>query len=211
MSKPNSKTLTVAAALLIVLALLILASPLLDRSMGLRGRTGAAPQFSAPANGLSQTSPDFQNDQGFPAPGNAPSGGTQGQTNPNFPNRQFTGQMPRNIFRFGFLSGLSGTIVYTIALLLSIVAAAGMFMNKAWGKILGIILAVLYAALALLNILPTLFFSAILRFSNPWNIALNILHLVLAIAVIVLASIPAKRLITPPPASTEPAPPTASA
>ena len=72
-----------------------------------------------------------------------------------------------------------------------------MFSVKRWGKVLGIIMAVFYLLLSLLALLPTLLIS-FMGIRNPLNIILGIVHLLLAVAVIVLASIPAKKLVLPP-------------
>ena len=64
---------------------------------------------------------------------------------------------------------MGGTIVYAIALLISLAAASGMFMAKRWGKILGIIMAVLYGLLALVSLLPILLIS-FMGIRNPLNL-----------------------------------------
>jgi hypothetical protein len=200
MSKLNSKTLTVAAILLVVLALLMLATPLLGPALGLTGRTGTVRQFQG--NGSTPNFQGFQNGQGNNSQGQGNS--AQGQTTPDLSNRQFQGRTGSSIFRLGFLNGVTGTIVYAVALLVSLGAAAGMFITKAWGKILGIIIAVLYAAIALISIVPSLLLSATFRLFNPLSIGLNVVHLVLAIAVIILALIPAKKLAAAPITTTTP-------
>ena len=206
MSKLNSKTLTIAATLLMVLALLVMATPLLRSSAGFAsGRTGINRPFV-----FQGTPVPGQNGQGFVIQGTPfPEGTTpQGQVNPNFPTtgRQFQGGQGISFLSLGFLSGVMGTVVYAIALLVSLAAALGMFLTKRWGKILGIVMAVLYGILALISLVPTLLMSFAFRAGNPLSIGLNVLHLVLAIAIIVLASIQAKKVANPitpvaPPAS----------
>ena len=151
MSKLNSKTLTIAAAVLMVLALLFMATPLL-RVTGISNanRTGFAGRFNG------QTTPGAPN--GFPGFGN----GTQGNgnsTNPTTPTnptgRTFNGGT-RSLFGLGLLSGITGTIVYGIALLVSLVAAVGMFLTKRWGQVLGIIMGVVYLILAVIGLIPTI-------------------------------------------------------
>jgi hypothetical protein len=206
MSKLNSITLTIAAVVLMVLALLFMATPLL-RVTGVTNRAGFNRQFNG------QTNPGGQN--GFPGLGN----GTQDQGNPTNPTnptvRQFPNR-PRGLLGFGLLSGITGTIVYGIALLVSLAAAVGMFLTKRWGQVLGIIMGIVYLLLAVVSFLP-LILTAFTRGLNPLSLVLTILHLILAVAVIVLALIPAKKILAPaapaaPAAPVTPAtPPAASA
>ena len=60
----------------------------------------------------------------------------------------------RSLFGLGLLSGITGTIVYGIALLVSLVAAVGMFLTKRWGQVLGIVMGVVYLILAVVSFLP---------------------------------------------------------
>jgi hypothetical protein len=190
MLKLNAKTLTIAAILLIVLALLFMATPLL-RISGASGRAGFNRQFNG------QTNPGSGN--GFVNPGNGtpaqggnfPNGGFQGQGNSTNPNRQFAGR--GSLLRLGFLSGLTGIIVYTIALLVSLAAALGMVFTKRWGQILGIVMGAIYLILALFSFLPTILLG-FARAINGLNLGLTIAHVVLALAVIVLAIISAKKV-----------------
>jgi hypothetical protein len=190
MSKLNSKTLTIAAVILIVLALVFMATPLL-RFSGISGRTTFNRQFNG------QTNPGGQNffqNQGNGTPGqgfNNPNGGSQGQGNSTNPNRQFAGR--GSLLRLGFLSGLTGIIVYTIALLVSLAAALGMVFTKRWGQILGIVMGAIYLILALFSFLPTILLG-FARAINGLNLGLTIAHVVLALAVIVLAIISAKKV-----------------
>jgi hypothetical protein len=191
MSKLNSKTLAIGAAILMVLALLFMATPLL-RVTGITGanRTGFAGRFNGSAT------PGGQN--GFPRFGN----GTQGQgnsTNPTTPTNPTTRQFPArtgSVLGLGLLSGITGTIVYGIALLVSLVAAVGMFLIRRWGQVLGIVMGVIYLILALVSFLP-LILAGFLRGLNFLSLGLTILHIVLAVAVIVLALIPAKKMLAP--------------
>jgi hypothetical protein len=204
MSKLNSKTLTVAAVVLMVLALLVMATPLL-RVAGISGRSG----FNRPSNGQSlprpgtgTTTPGGQN--GFPSQGSGLQGqGLPGQGGSNFPNRQFGGR-GGGLLGLGLLSGMTGTIVYAIALLVSLAAAVGMFITRRWGQVLGIVMAVVYLLLALVSFLPMILLG-FGRAVNGLNLGLSILRLVLAMAVIVLALIPAKKLTAPATPATPPA------
>jgi hypothetical protein len=195
----NPKLLAIAAVLLILLALSFLATPLLGMNSGFQ-RDGNLPnQFNG------QSLPGGEN--GFPAPGNIPPGqGFPGQGGSNIPGRQFGAGGAR--MGVGLLAGMGGTIVYAIALLISLIAALGMFMVKRWGQVLGIIMAVFYGLLALVSLLPILLFS-VMGMRNPLNLILSIVNLLLPVAVVVLASIPGKELavhgtpLAPPAAPTQ--------
>ena len=219
MKKLNPKTLTIAGILLMVLALLYVATPLLRPAMSIGGRETVTGQ-SFPAGGPGG---DFQvitpNDQGgvqVQGPGTGQSGqgviiqgqgsDTQGQGSST---RPFTGVRPGSILSFGLMNGNTAIIVYAVALLVSLAAAVGMLMTKNWGRILGIIMAVLYFLMALLGLVPTLliglaFRGSAMRVGNSLSIWLTIIQLVLAIAVIVLASIRARHPIEPVPTAVEP-------
>lgn len=206
MSKLNSRTLTIAAVILLVLALVFVATPLL-RFAGVTGRAGANRQFNG------QFTPGGQNGARTPGTGSQgqgftrPNGGFQGQGNSTNPNRQFAGQS--SLLRLSFLNGITGTLVYGIALLVSLAAALGMFFTKRWGQVLGIIMAVIYLLLSLLSFLP-LILLGFARALNGLSLGLTIVHLVLAIAVIVLAVIPPKRIMTQPMPTNPATPPAAS-
>jgi hypothetical protein len=193
----NQKLLPIAALLLLVLALLFMATPLLRLSRSFQGNGN----FNRPGDGQS-----FR-PNATPGQGNAPQflpgqgNGTQG-----LPGQNGSNATNRQLFRgIGFLSGRSGPIVYFVALLVALAAALGMFFIKRWGQILGIIMAVLYLLAGLASMLPLLLFGTF-ALRNPLSLVLGIAHVVLAIAVIVLASIPAKKVVipagsTPPPAA----------
>jgi hypothetical protein len=197
MSTLNSKTLTIAAVILLVLALLFVATPLLRVSGGFN-RSG----YNRQANG--QTPPGGVSggtgNQGF-----TPNFGNQNPGSPTSPTRQFSGR-GGGLLGFGFLSGISGTIVYAIALLVALAAAVGMFITRRWGQVLGIVMGVVYLLLSLVGFLPMILLG-FARGLNPLSLGLTILHLVLAMAVIVLAVIPAKKELTAPaPATANPLP-----
>jgi hypothetical protein len=203
----NTTLLPIAAVMLLVLALLFVATPLL-RVSGLQGRSGFNRQFTGQTtpggqNGIRPPGTDSQG-QGF----SSPNGGFQGQGNSANPNRQFAGR--NSLLRLSFLSGITGTIVYALLLLVALAAALGMFLARRWGQILGIFMAVIYLLLSLLSFLPLLLLG-FARALNGLSLGLTIVHLVLAIAVIVLAVIPAKKMMTPPMPVTPAAPPAASA
>jgi len=215
MSKLNGFTLTIAAVVLVILALLVMATPLL-RATGTTGRTGFNRQFTGqfvPGTGNGATSTGGQN--GFSNPESTGQGstglnnGTQSQGNSTNTNRTF-GNRTRSLFGFAFLSGITGTIVYAILLLVSMAAAVGMFLAKRWGQILGIVMGVVYLLLALVSFLPLILLS-FARALNGLSLGLSILRMVLALAVIVLALIPAKKGMAGAIPTTTSTPPTASA
>ncbi len=190
MSKLNSKTLTIAAVVLVVLALFFMATPLL-RVSGFSARPG----FNQRSSGL----PNQGGQDGFPGQGGnwqgqgfpGQSDGTQGQGNTTTPGQQL-GVRPSGLLGFTFLNGMTGIILYAVALLASLAAAAGMVMKKRWGQVLGIVMGVIYLGLALVSFLPMILL-AFMQVSNGLNLSLGILRMVLAIAVIVLAAIPAGK------------------
>jgi hypothetical protein len=173
----NSKLLPIAALLLLVLALLLMATPLLRLSRGFQGNGN----FNRQYNGQSfrpNATPGQGNgtqDQGLP-----------GQNGSNATNRQV-------IRGIGFLSGRSGSIVFFVALRVALAAALGMFFIKRWVQILGIIMAVLYLLAGVAYMLALLLFGSF-ALRNSLSLVLGIAHVVLAIAVIVLAMIPAKKV-----------------
>jgi hypothetical protein len=194
-SKLNPKLLTIAAVLLIVLALLFMATPLLRTSRGFQRSSNFVPQGNGqsfqqngfPAQGNGQSFPQ----NGFPNQGS----GSQSQGGSNYPNRQFAAR-GGGLLRLAFLNGVTGVIVYFLALLISLAAAVGMFLTRRWGQILGICMAVLYLLLGLVSLLPILLIGAI-DLRNPLSLILGSAHILLAVAVIAFASIPAKKLATP--------------
>ena len=199
-TKLNAKTLMIGAVVLLVLALLVMATPLVRTTGGAnRGsfngtRTFNGGAFPTPQGGFTGGT----NSQGF-VPGQGTGGTGTGGTGTTT-TRRFNGANggTSTLFRLSFLNGITGTLVYAGLLLISLAAALGMFLTKTWGKILGILMGIVYAALALVSTLPLLLSGFLSRAIGAMalSIGLNVLHLVLAIAVIVLALIPAKKLLT---------------
>jgi len=159
----NPKLLSIAALVLVVLALLFLAAPLI-RLTGGSQRAGA---FVTPGNGTSGSS--------------VPGGDPQVLTGGGSPARRLTAG-----------TGSRGEIIlYFVMLLVSLAAAVGMLFTRRWGQVLAIIMAVLYGLLGLVSLLPLL----LIRFvgaPNPVSLVLGIVHVLLAVSVIVFASIPGK-------------------
>jgi hypothetical protein len=209
MLKLNTKLLPIAALILMVLALLMLATPLLtpQTEFGMNG-SGTNRPFAfqgTPAPGLTFPSGDTGQSttgQVFVFQGTPPAGITDGTNQiQGFPQtttgRQFQSGGVFSLLRLGFLNGRTGTIVYAIALLVSLIAAVGMFMTKLWGKILGIVMAVLYLILAIISLLPNILMQFASQAGNFSNIILTSVHVVLAIAMIVFAVIPPKKAVAP--------------
>jgi hypothetical protein len=167
----NTKLLPIAALLLVVLALLFLAAPLIR----LAGGTQRAGTFVTPGNGTTGSS--------------IPGGGIQTGTN---------GTGRRVVLGGGIMGGRGGIILYFVMLLVSLAAAVGMLFTKRWGQVLAIIMGVLYGLLGLVSLLP-LFLIRIVGTPNPVSLVLGIIHVLLAVSVIVLASIPGKPGLPPAP------------
>ena len=188
----NPKLLPIAALLLVVLALLFMATPLLRSTRGFQG----GGNFTARGNGQPVPQNGFvirgNGAQGQVSPGQ--SGGPQVQVSPGQGGSNLTGR--RFGVGAGLLGGFAGAILYFVLLLVALAAAVGMFMVKRWGQVLGIIMAVLYFLLGLLSLLPLIFMSFV-GMRNPLSIILGVVHVLLAVAVIVLASIPAKKVPSP--------------
>jgi hypothetical protein len=214
-SKLNTKLLPVAAVLLLVLALLFVATPLLRGSTtGFAG--GANRQYNGtfvPRTGSGGTS-GGQNFVATPGTGTQ-GGGITGQSFPGQGNsttgRTFTRPTgtTSSLLRLSLLSGITGTIVYALLLLVALAAALGLFLAKRWGQILGIVMAVVYLILGLFSFLP-MFLLGFARGLNGLSLGLGIVHVILAIAVIIFAVIPARKVLTPAVPSTPPTPPVAS-
>jgi hypothetical protein len=168
----NPKLLSIAALVLVVLALLFLAAPLIR----LAGGAQRAGNFVTTGNGTT----------GSAVPGSSPQVLTGGGS---------TAQARRIAVGTG---GRGGIILYFVMLLVSLGAAVGMLFTRRWGQVLAIIMGVLYGLLGLVSLLPLLF----IRFvgaPNPVSILLGIVHVLLAVSVIVLASIPGKPGLPPTP------------
>ncbi len=184
----NTKLLPIAALLLVVLALLFLAGPLIRPVQ----RTGVfIPQGSGQVVTQNGTSAGGAGNQFFV------SGGTGGTAT--------GGTTPRRVtIGGGALGGRSGVLILFVLLLAALAAAVGMLFTKNWGRVLAIIMGILYALLGLISLLPLLFIR-IIGTPNPVTLVLGAIHLLLAIAVIVLASIPAKQEMVPVLPATPPA------
>lgn len=179
MDTKRPAVVTIAAILLIVLSLFV-ASLGIASQFGLLGRGFGTRQFGsgqfrnriltpqngAPFNGFNNGFNNNQNSQG---------------TTPNF--------TPNQRFGTGFAQLLRLIRPVTIGLdvlvlVLSVVAAIGLFKSKRWGATLAIVLAVLLILLAI---------PGMLRIFSPLILVENILRILLAVAVVVLLLLPAAR------------------
>ena len=180
MDTKRPAVVTIAAILLIVLSLFVaglgIASQYGLLGRGLGNRQFVAGQFrnrnSTSQNGFPQN--------GFPSNGLTNNQNNQGTT-PNFtPNQQFGTGFAR-LFRLIRPVTIGLDIVM---LVLSVVAAIGLFKSKRWGAILAIVLAVLLILLAI---------PGLLRIFSAMILIENLVRILLAVAVIVLLLLPAAR------------------
>jgi hypothetical protein len=186
--KTNPKrpaVVTIAAILLIVLSLFV-ASLGVANQFGLLGGGFGNGQFVA-RNGQNR---NFNSQGGFPQGGFPQGGAPQGgfQNDPNNP-----GTTPNRTFNRQSATGLASifrilrpvTIALDIILLvLSVVAAIGLFKSKRWGTILAIVISVL---LILLTV------PSMIRIFSTVTLAENLVRILLAVAVIVLLLLPSAR------------------
>jgi hypothetical protein len=159
-------TITIAIVLLVVLTLYGALIPFFSGSRTLGSNFGTRRQ----AQGIFPSNPPG----GFPGneqggyPGNAPSGG-----------------FPRNgLFRLFRVLDIVQIVYVIILFIISLIAGYGLWKMKRWGMVLAIILAVL----ALLAAAPSL-----LRVFSLLLIAQALLRIAVAIAIIVLVSLPISR------------------
>ena len=171
----NTRLLPIAALLLVLLALLFLAAPLIRTAAGIQRSGNVVLQ----TNGQSA------------APNGAAATPAAGAT---------TNSTTRRIAVGG---GRATIFIYFVALLISLAAALGMLFTKRWGQVLAIIMGVLYGLFGLVSLLPLLFIRSV-GAPNPVSLILGVVQLLLAVAVIVLASIPGKPGSAPVPAAASP-------
>ena len=169
----NARTLSLAALALVVLALLFQAGPLIRPAGGFRRPGNFVTQGNGQSLQQNGTSGQSAGNQFFVGGG---SGQLQAGTNTS----------GRRILVGGGVSRVT-IFIYFVMLLISLAAAIGMLFTKRWAQVLGIIMAVLYGLMGLLSLVPML-----LGFFVPLTLILGIVHLLLAVAVIVLASLPGK-------------------
>lgn len=180
MNTQRPAVVTIAAILLIVLSLFV-AGLGIATQYGLLGRGFGNRQFVAgqfpnrnftPQNGVpfnNGPSTGIPNDQNNPG------------TTPNFTLRQQSGTGLARLFRLIRPVTISLDIVL---LVLSVVAAIGLFKSKRWGAILAIVLAVLLILLAI---------PGLLRIFSAMVLIENLVRILMAVAVIVLLLLPTAR------------------
>jgi heme A synthase len=180
MNTQRPAVVTIAAILLIVLSLFVaglgIASQYGLLGRGLGNRQFVAGQFRnrnfTPQNGVPFNSgpstglPNDQNNQG---------------TTPNFTPNQQVGTGFARLIRLIRPVTIGLDIVLFV---LSVVAGIGLFKNKRWGAILGIVLAILVILLTIPGMLRI--FSAVVLIEN-------LVRILLAVAVIVLLLLPTAR------------------
>lgn len=207
----NPKLLSIAALVLVVLALLFLAAPLIRQATGFQSTGIFIPSGNAGSGQVTSTSAGgagpslLINTSGTGGSGGSSASGATGQGSGN---QFFIGggggnqvqggtNLPARRITIGTGSRV-GVILYFVALLVSLAAAVGMLFTKNWGRVLAIVMGVLYGLLGLVSLLPLL----LIRFvgsPNPATTVLGIVHVLLAVSVIVLASIPGKPGLHPAP------------
>lgn len=205
MLKLNGKILSITAGLLLCLSLLYVATPLLRPTSAFGGPriiTGQGLPSGGQGGGFQVITPGDQGTIVQGQGGDMPGFPSQGQGNPNLTQRQFSGVRPGGLMSFGFLNGTNGIIIYGIAFLVSLIAAVGMLQTKNWGRILGIVMGALYSLLALFSFVPLLLIrlmarGSVIRVGGSIGIWLNVAQLVLALAVLVLAAVSAKKVAAP--------------
>lgn len=180
MNAKRPTVVTIAAILLIVLSVFV-AGLGIATQYGLLGRGLGNRQFVAGQfrnrNFTPQTGVPFNNgpSTGFPNDQNNPG------TTPNFTLRQQSGTGLTRLFRLIQPVTIGLDIVL---LVLSVVAAIGLFKSKRWGAILAIVLAVLLILLAI---------PGLLRIFSAMVLIENLVRILLAVAVIVLLLLPTAR------------------
>jgi hypothetical protein len=185
MNTKRPAVITIGAVLLLILSLFVTGLGLANQ-FGLAGNGFAGRQFVTGRTGNRNFTPQNGFPQnGFPQNGFPQNGFPNDQNNqgttPNFtPNRQFGTGFSR-IFRL--LRPI--TLVLDILLLvISVVAAIGLFKTKRWGAILAIIA----SALMILLTIP-----GMIRIFSPVLLIENLARILLAMAVIVLVLLPVSR------------------
>jgi hypothetical protein len=179
MDTKRPAVVTIAAILLIVLSLFVAGLGIANQ-YGLLGRGSGnrqfvagqfrnrvfTPQNGAPITGFNNGFNNNQNSQG---------------TTPNFtPNQRFGTGLTRLLRLIRPVTvGLD-----ILVLVLSVVAAIGLFKSKRWGAILAIVLAVLLILLAI---------PGMLRIFSSLILIENIIRILLAVAVVVLLLLPSAR------------------
>jgi hypothetical protein len=185
MNTKRPAVITIGAVLLLILSLLVaglgvanqfgLLGGGIARGRFLAGRTGNrnfTPQNGFPQNGFPQN--------GFPQNGFPNDQNNQGTTQNFTPNRQFgTG-----IFTVARLLRPISLGLDILLLVLSVVAAIGLFKTKRWGAILAIVVSVLMILLTIPNMIRI--FSAVMLIEN-------LARILFAVAVIVLLVLPVSR------------------
>lgn len=180
MNAKRPTVVTIAAILLIIVSLFVAGLGIASQ-YGLLGRGVGNRQFLAgqlrnrnfnPQNGV-----PFNNNPSIGLPNDQNNPGTT----PNFTFGQQSGVGLAGLFRLIRPVTLGLDIVL---LVLSVVAAIGLFRSKRWGAILAIVLAVLLILMAI---------PGLLRIFSAMVLIENLVRIILAVAVIVLLLLPTAR------------------
>jgi hypothetical protein len=180
MNTRRPAVITIGAVLLLILSLFVTGLGLANQ-FGLAGNGFAGRQFVTGRTGNRNFTPQNGFPQnGFPQNGLPNDQNNQGTT-PNFtPNRQF-GTGFSTVFRL--LRPIS-LVLDILLLIISVVAAIGLFKTKRWGAILAIIASVLMILLTI---------PGMIRIFTPLVLIENLARILLAVAVIILVLLPASR------------------
>jgi hypothetical protein len=180
MNTKRPTVVTIAAILLIVLSVFVAGLGIASQ-YGLLGQGFGSRQFVA---GQFQNR-TFNPQSGFPVNGSPNSGFPNNQNNqgttPNFTPRLQSGTGIATLFRLIRPVTIGLDIVM---LVLSVVAAIGLFRSKRWAATLAIVLAILLILLAI---------PGLLRIFSAMVLIENLIRILLAVAVIVLLLLPTAR------------------
>ncbi len=180
MNTKRPVVITIGAILLLVLSLFVAGLGFANQ-FGLLGRGFRTRQFvQGQAGNRNFTPPNGFTQNGSPQNG-LPDGQNNSGTRPNFiPNRR-SGTGITTLFRLiqPLILGLD-----ILMLILSVVAAIGLFKSKRWGAILAIIISILFILLTI---------PGLLRIFSSVVLIENLARILLAVGVIVLLLLPPAR------------------
>jgi hypothetical protein len=176
---------TIAAVLLIILSLFVAGLGIANQ-FGLFGRGFGNSQFvPGQFRNRNFTPPSGSQSNGFPQNGFPQNGLPNDQnnrgTNPNFTFNRGAGT---GIARILQIISPVMIVLDIIVLVLSVIAAIGLFKTKLWAAIMAIVL----SALVILLTIP-----GMIRIFSPVTLVENLVRILMAVAVIVLLLLPASR------------------
>jgi hypothetical protein len=175
---------TIAAILLIILSLFVAGLGIVNQS-GLLGRGGNRQFVAGQFRNRNFIPPNGSTSNGFPSDGTPPNGFPNSQNNqgtaPNFTFNRSAGTGIARLFRILRPVMIALDI---IVLVLSIIAAIGLFKTRRWAAIMAIVLSVLVILLTIPGMLRV--FSSVILIEN-------LVRIFMALAVIILLLLPASR------------------